>query len=51
LEHFKKLQGNLEFHQNKCHHSGVPDSRRHCAKAADCSLSWVGFVVILSKKW
>jgi hypothetical protein len=23
LEHFKKLQGNFEFHQNKCHPGGV----------------------------
>jgi hypothetical protein len=28
LEHFKKLLGNLEFHQNKCHPGGVPDMRR-----------------------
>jgi hypothetical protein len=35
LEHFKKLQGNLEFHQNKCLPRGVPDMRRQCAKAAD----------------
>jgi hypothetical protein len=35
LENFKKLQGNLEFHQNKCHPRDVPDMRRRCAKAAD----------------
>jgi hypothetical protein len=35
LEHFKKLQGNLEFHQNKYHPGDVPDTRRHCAKTAD----------------
>jgi hypothetical protein len=35
LEHFKKLQKKLEFHQNKCHPRGVPDMRRQCAKAAD----------------
>jgi hypothetical protein len=29
LEHFKKLQGNLEFHQNKCHPRDVHDMRRH----------------------
>jgi hypothetical protein len=34
LEHFIKLQGNLEFHQNKCHPGSVPDMRQ-CAKAAD----------------
>jgi hypothetical protein len=33
-EHFKKLQGNLEFHQNKCHPGGVPGTRQ-CAKAVD----------------
>jgi hypothetical protein len=33
--HFKKLQGNLEFHQNKCHPRNVPDTRRQCAKATD----------------
>jgi hypothetical protein len=38
LEHFKKLQGNLEFHQNKSHPGGVPDMRRQCVKAAD---QWV----------
>jgi hypothetical protein len=31
LEHLKKLQGNLEFQQNKCHPGDVPDTRRHCA--------------------
>jgi hypothetical protein len=35
LEHFKKLQGNLKFHQNKCHHGNVPDTRRRCAKATN----------------
>jgi hypothetical protein len=25
LEHFKKLQGNLKFQQNKCHPEGVPN--------------------------
>jgi hypothetical protein len=33
LEHFKKLQGNLEFHQNKYHPGDIPDMRRQCAKA------------------
>jgi hypothetical protein len=63
LEHFKKLQGNLEFHQNKCHPKGVPDRRRQCEKAADqwaqgvagwlappYNLLWVGFTVTLSKR-
>jgi hypothetical protein len=35
LEHFKKLQENLEFHQNKCHPGGVPDMRRQWVKAAN----------------
>jgi hypothetical protein len=35
LEHFKNLQGNLEFHKNKCHLRDVPDMRRQCAKATD----------------
>jgi hypothetical protein len=35
LEHFKKLQENLEFHQNKCHLGNVPNTRRQCAKATD----------------
>jgi hypothetical protein len=35
LEHFKKSQENLEFHQNKCHPEDVPDMRRQCAKATD----------------
>jgi hypothetical protein len=35
LEHFKKLQGNLEFQQNKCHLRNVPDTKRQCAKAVD----------------
>jgi hypothetical protein len=35
LEHFYKLQGNLEFHQNKCHLEAVPNTRRQCAKATD----------------
>jgi hypothetical protein len=34
LEHFKKLQENLEFNQNKCHPGNVPDTRRQCAMAA-----------------
>jgi hypothetical protein len=37
LDHFKKLQGNLEFHQNKCHPGDVPNMRRQCAKTID---SW-----------
>jgi hypothetical protein len=32
LEHFKKLQRNLEFHQNKCHPGNVPDMMRPCAR-------------------
>jgi hypothetical protein len=32
LEHFKKTQGNLEFHQNKFHPRDVRDTRRQCAK-------------------
>jgi hypothetical protein len=28
LEHFKKSQGNLEFHQNKCHYGDVRDMMR-----------------------
>jgi hypothetical protein len=35
LEHFKKSQGNLEFHQNKCHTGDVRDTRRQCAKDTD----------------
>jgi hypothetical protein len=35
LEHFKKLQGNLEIHQNKCHPGDVHDTRRQCAKVVD----------------
>jgi hypothetical protein len=35
LEHFKKLQGNLEFHQNKCHPRNVLDTRRKYTKAAN----------------
>jgi hypothetical protein len=35
MEHFKKLPGNFELHQNKCHPGGVPDMRRQCAKATD----------------
>jgi hypothetical protein len=35
LEHFKKLQGKLEFHQNKGHPGNAPDMRRQCAKATD----------------
>jgi hypothetical protein len=35
LEHFKKSQGNLEFHQNRCHPRDVPDTRRQCARATD----------------
>jgi hypothetical protein len=35
LEHFKKLQENLEFHQNKCHPGDVPDTRRQCAKVTN----------------
>jgi hypothetical protein len=35
LEHFKKLEGNFEFHQNKCHHGDVHDMRRQCAHATD----------------
>jgi hypothetical protein len=35
LEHFKKLQENLQFHQNKCHPRDVTDMRRECAKAVD----------------
>jgi hypothetical protein len=27
LEHFKKLQGNLEFHQDRYHPGDVPDTR------------------------
>jgi hypothetical protein len=35
LEHFKKLQGNLEFHKNKSHLGDVPDMRRQRAKGAN----------------
>jgi hypothetical protein len=35
LEYFKKLQGNLKFHQNKCHPGDAPNMRRQCAKAAN----------------
>jgi hypothetical protein len=35
LEHFKKPQGNLEFHQNKCYSGDIPNTKRQCAKAAD----------------
>jgi hypothetical protein len=62
LEHFKKLQGNLEFHQNNCHPGNVPEMRRQCAKAANqwaqgvagqphfAASKWVGFTVTLSKR-
>jgi hypothetical protein len=33
--HFKKLQGNLEFHQSMCHPGDVPDKRRQCTKATN----------------
>jgi hypothetical protein len=39
LEHFKKLQGNMEFYQNKCQPGNAPDTRRTCAKATDMSAS------------
>jgi hypothetical protein len=35
LEHFKKLKGKLEFHQNKGHHGNALDMRRQCVKATD----------------
>jgi hypothetical protein len=35
LEHFKKLQGNVEFYKNKCHPRNALDMRRLCAKATD----------------
>jgi hypothetical protein len=35
FEHFKKSQGNLEFHQNKCHLGDVLDTKRQCAKATN----------------
>jgi hypothetical protein len=35
LEHFKKLQEKLEFHQNKCHHGNASNTRRQCVKATD----------------
>jgi hypothetical protein len=41
LEHFKKLQGKMEFHQNKCHPGNAPDTRRQCAKATDQWAQWV----------
>jgi hypothetical protein len=34
LEHFKKLQGKLEFYQNKYHPRNAPDTRRQCAKTS-----------------
>jgi hypothetical protein len=41
LEHFKKLQGNVEFHQNKCHPGNAPDMRRPCAKDTDVWAQWM----------
>jgi hypothetical protein len=41
LEHFKKLQGNVEFYQNKCHPRNAPDMRRPCAKATDMWAQWL----------
>jgi hypothetical protein len=35
LEHFKILQGKLEFHQNKCHSGNAPNTGRQCVKAND----------------
>jgi hypothetical protein len=35
LEHFKKSQGNLEFHQNKCHPRDVPNMKRQRENATD----------------
>jgi hypothetical protein len=64
LEQFRKLQGNLEFYQNKSHPENAPDTRRLCAKAINvwaqwvagqlaplCSLPLVSLAVTLSKKW
>jgi hypothetical protein len=48
LEHFKKLQGKLQFHQNKCHPEGVTDTRRKCAKAAD---QWAQGVASQPNPW
>jgi hypothetical protein len=33
--YFKKSQGNLKFHQNKCHPGDVRDKRRQYAKVTD----------------
>jgi hypothetical protein len=41
LKHFKKLQGNDEFYQNKCHPRNAPNTRRPCAKATDVWAKWV----------
>jgi hypothetical protein len=41
LENFKKLQGNVEFYQNKCHPGNAPNTRRPCAKATDVWAQWV----------
>jgi hypothetical protein len=35
LEHFKKLQGNVEFYKNRCHPGNAPYTRRPCAKATN----------------
>jgi hypothetical protein len=55
LEHFKKFQVNLEFHQNKCHPGGVPDTKRQCEKATDQWAQGVAgrphLAVTLSKRW
>jgi hypothetical protein len=50
LENFKKLEGKLEFHKNKCHPGDVPGTRRQCAKATDkCTqgvAGWPGFMLV-----
>jgi hypothetical protein len=47
---FKKLEGKLVLHQNKCHPRDVPDTRRQCAKVTDQwaqgVTSWPGFVSV-----
>jgi hypothetical protein len=44
LDHFKKLHGKIEFHQNKCHLEGVPDMWRQCAKVANQWAQGVGWL-------
>jgi hypothetical protein len=48
LEHFKRLQRNVEFYQNKCHPGNALRTRTPCAKATDV---WAQWVARLSARW